>query len=90
MARGVVPRYKAVMRACLFAMVLIAFAAAPLRATETLRLPPSGQSLPLKDAPGARRANACASFGPRFVMVDGTGTCVRIGGSISIDTTIRR
>ncbi len=78
MARGGRPRYKAPMRTCVVALVLVPFAAAPLRATETLRLPPSG------------KANACASYGPRFVMVEGTGTCVRIGGSISIDTTIRR
>jgi hypothetical protein len=90
MARGGRPRYKAPMRTCVVALVLVPFAAAPLRATETLRLPPSGKALPLKGAGGAGKANACASYGPRFVMVEGTGTCVRIGGSISIDTTIRR
>ncbi len=37
--------------------------------------------LPLK---GAASGNACAAFGPGFVKVEGTDTCVHIGGSISV------
>jgi hypothetical protein len=29
--------------------------------------------------------NSCAAYGPGFVKVEGTGTCVQIGGSISVD-----
>jgi Porin subfamily len=36
---------------------------------------------PLKGATGS---NSCAAFGPGFVKVDGTDTCVKIGGAISI------
>ncbi len=36
---------------------------------------------PLKRAP-----NPCAAFGPGFVKVEGSDTCVRLGGSISIGT----
>jgi len=36
------------------------------------------------------KAGSCASYGPRFVMVEGTGTCVKIGGSVSVETTVRR
>lgn len=31
----------------------------------------------------ARGLNSCAAFGPGFVKVEGSDTCVRIGGSIS-------
>jgi hypothetical protein len=41
----------------------------------------SGRLLPLK-ASGA--GNPCAAYGPGFVRVDGTETCVKIGGAVSI------
>jgi hypothetical protein len=37
--------------------------------------------LPLK-ASGA--GNSCAAYGPGFVRVDGSETCVKIGGAVSI------
>jgi hypothetical protein len=42
---------------------------------------PSGRQLPLK---GAGTGNACAAYGPGFVKVEGTETCVKIGGAVSI------
>jgi hypothetical protein len=41
----------------------------------------SDRMLPVK---GANTANSCAAFGPGFVKIDGTGTCVKIGGAVSI------
>ena len=41
----------------------------------------SGKLLPLK---GTAVGNSCAAFGPGFVKVDGTETCVKIGGAVSI------
>jgi hypothetical protein len=41
----------------------------------------AGRLLPLK---GAAAGNSCAAFGPGFVRVDGTETCVKIGGTIGI------
>ena len=41
----------------------------------------SSRLLPLK---GAAAGNSCAAFGPGFVRVDGTETCVKIGGAVSI------
>lgn len=41
----------------------------------------SGRLLPLKRAGGS---NSCAEYGPGFAKVDGTGTCMKIGGAISI------
>jgi hypothetical protein len=43
----------------------------------------AGRQLPLKGA-GAGTGNACAVYGPGFVRVDGTQTCVKIGGAVSI------
>jgi hypothetical protein len=40
----------------------------------------SGRMLPVKPA-GA--GNACAAYGPDFVRVEGTETCVHIGGAVS-------
>jgi hypothetical protein len=42
---------------------------------------PSSRLLPLK---GAGTFNACAAYGPGFVKVEGTTTCVKIGGAVSI------
>jgi hypothetical protein len=41
----------------------------------------SGRQLPLK---GAGASNACAAFGPGFVKVEGTDTCMKVGGAIGI------
>ena len=41
----------------------------------------SGKVLPLK---GARSANSCAEYGAGFVKVEGTNTCMKIGGAISV------
>lgn len=41
----------------------------------------SDKLLPLK---GASSANSCAAYGAGFVKVEGSDTCVKIGGVISI------
>lgn len=80
-------------------LILLSFATTSATATESFRLPPAeraqagketSKALPLKGTSGAAKAGSCASYGPRFVMVEGTGTCVKVGGSISVDTSIRR
>ncbi len=53
---------------------------------------PSGSQKPDKPANSARlqplkragTGNPCAAFGADFVKVEGTGTCVKIGGAVSI------
>ncbi|WFU13749.1 hypothetical protein [Bradyrhizobium sp. CB3481] len=42
---------------------------------------PSGKVLPLKRP---NSANACAEYGAGFVRVEGTGTCMKIGGAIGV------
>ncbi|MFB6449128.1 hypothetical protein [Bradyrhizobium tunisiense] len=73
----------------LISLLTTSAVAEPLRLPLAER-PQAGTTVPLKGAPGKARAGSCATYGPRFVMVEGTGTCVQIGGSISIDTTGRR
>jgi len=41
----------------------------------------SGKTLPLK---GASSANSCAAYGPGFARVEGSDTCVKVGGAISV------
>jgi hypothetical protein len=38
--------------------------------------------LPLK---GASSGNSCAAYGPGFVKVAGSDTCVKAGGAVSVD-----
>jgi hypothetical protein len=39
---------------------------------------------------GARTDDSCAAFGAGFVRVDGTRTCVKIGGAVSIGVGVSR
>ena len=41
---------------------------------------PADKLPPVKSA----GSNPCAAYGPGFVKVDGTSTCVQVGGSISV------
>jgi hypothetical protein len=42
---------------------------------------PADRLPPLKQAGSV---NACAAYGPGFVKVEGTDTCVKIGGAVSL------
>jgi hypothetical protein len=42
---------------------------------------PLNKTLPLK---GATSRGSCAAFGPGFVKVEGSDTCVKLGGAISV------
>jgi hypothetical protein len=76
-------------------LILISLLTTSAAAAEDLRLPPperpqAGKVLPLKGTGGSAKAGSCAAYGRGFHLVESTGTCVKIGGSISIETTIRR
>ncbi|CAN7293110.1 hypothetical protein LJR220_001471 [Bradyrhizobium sp. LjRoot220] len=58
-----------------------ALAAEPSGHRKSGKTAPSGKLLPLK---GATSDNSCAAYGAGFVKVEGTGTCAKIGGAISI------
>jgi hypothetical protein len=47
----------------------------------------SGKVLPLK---GASSGNSCAAYGPGFVKVAGSDTCVKVGGAGSVDVGTSR
>jgi Porin subfamily len=50
-----------------------------LRLQKTDKVTASDKPLPLK-----RSNNACAEYGAGFVKIEGTNTCMKIGGAISI------
>jgi len=70
--------------------ILIALALAVLTASSAQAEPfsiqkrdplPASGKLPTKRA-GA--SNPCSAFGPGFVKVEGTETCVKVGGAVSV------
>jgi hypothetical protein len=79
------------MRSRLATVIVVSLLASPAMAQSSNppKLPKPAQSgktlpkpLPMKEAP---TANSCAAYGPGFVKLAGSDTCVQIGGSISID-----
>jgi len=74
------------MRIRLFVLVIASLFASPAIAQSSTspkpsKSPSSGKVLPMKRP---ATINSCAAFGPGFVKLEGTDTCVQIGGSISI------
>jgi Porin subfamily len=71
--------------------ILIAVLATSVAAAEQPGNPkpdkPVSRLLPLK-RDGA--ANACAAYGAGFIKLEGTDTCMRIGGNVSIEARGRR
>ncbi|MBV9564909.1 MAG: hypothetical protein JOY90_31345 [Bradyrhizobium sp.] len=50
----------------------------------TTRLP--GTTIPSRQLPlkGTTSATSCAAYGPGFVKVEGTNSCMKIGGALSV------
>jgi hypothetical protein len=77
---------------CLRFIVIAALSASPLMAQSSASLQSwASPKAPPKRAPdkvlpmkGTATVNSCAAYGPGFVKVEGTDTCVQIGGSIGI------
>jgi len=75
------------MRKTLLAIMALLLTGGAASAAEQTRQPksdkaaPSGKLLPMK---GATSRNSCAAYGPGFVRVEGSETCARIGGALSI------
>ncbi len=53
------------------------------------RLPRQTEPLPPSSAAKLPKANPCAAFGAGFVRAEGTDTCVKVGGSVSVGTSVR-
>lgn len=80
------------MRKSLLAVVAVVLSAsAALAGQPRLQKPEphatSGKVLPLK---GARSANSCAEYGAGFVKIEGSNSCVKIGGAVSIGAGVSR
>lgn len=63
-------------------LAVLAASSAPAQQSRDPKPDKSAASLPLR--PAKTTANPCAEFGPGFVRVEGSSTCVKIGGSISV------
>jgi len=70
------------MRNILIALALAVLTASSAQAESfSIQKRDTSSRLPTKRA-GA--SNSCSAFGPGFVKVEGTETCVKIGGAVSI------
>jgi hypothetical protein len=71
--------------------ILLAIVIAILPATIAAADPPGALKLdkatPTKLLPvkGANAGNDCAAYGPGFRKVEGTDTCVKVGGAVSVE-----
>ena len=45
---------------------------------------PSRTATSDKPLPARQNGNACAAYGPGFVKVNGSDTCVKVGGDMSV------
>jgi hypothetical protein len=72
------------MRTIFSVIVLAVLSASPASAQQFRDGKPDkpAKSLPLRPAKAA--ANACAAYGAGFVRIEGSSTCIKIGGAIGV------
>jgi hypothetical protein len=72
------------MRTIISVIILAVLSASAASAQQSRDGKPDKQakSLPLRPAKAA--ANPCAEFGAGFVRIEGSSTCIKIGGSIGV------
>ena len=77
------------MRSVLIIAAMLCVCSAKAESARPLKLDPptSDKALPLK---GKASSQSCAAYGRGFVRVEGTNTCVQIGGSLSVGVGVRR
>jgi hypothetical protein len=63
------------------ALPAVAAAAEQPRLQKSDKAATSGKPLPMKRS---NSANACAEYGAGFVKIEGTNTCMKIGGAVSV------
>jgi hypothetical protein len=73
------------MRTFLLAMIIAVGSGSAVPADPANRTKPD-YSTPLDRLPPAKSTagNPCAAFGPGFVKVQGTDTCVKVGGGVDV------
>ena len=74
------------MRKSLLVMMIVVLSSVAARAEQPRlqkadKTATSNKLLPLKRS---NSANACAEYGAGFVKIEGTNTCMKIGGAVSI------
>lgn len=78
----------------LSAVLAVTFAVPPVVAQTPTKpgADKSSASKPAAGAPGVKqiKRNPCAEYGAGFVQVQGSDTCVRIGGAVGVDVGISR
>ena len=76
------------MRTYSLAMIIAVLTNSTVLADPANRTKPD-YATPLDRLPPAKSAarNSCAAFGPGFVKVEGTDTCVKMGGSFRVDVS---
>jgi len=72
--------------AIMVALLPASLAAAEPSAAQKPDRPGSAKVLPLRNA---HTIDPCAAYGAGFVRVEGTDTCVKIGGAVSIGVGVR-
>ena len=68
----------------IFPVIVLALLSASAASAQQFRDDKPGKpakSLPLRPA---KAANPCAEYGAGFVRIEGSSTCVKIGGSLSV------
>jgi hypothetical protein len=77
-----------VILSCFITISVAAAAAETPKRPQGERLP-TGKALPSKRTAGA---NACAAYGAGFVRIEGTATCIKVGGwiDVGVATSSRR
>jgi hypothetical protein len=63
-------------------VAMLSASAAPAQQFRDGRPDKPAKSLPLRPAKAA--ANPCAEYGAGFVRIEGSSTCIKVGGSLSV------
>jgi hypothetical protein len=72
------------MRKSLPVIVALVLSAFTVQAGELAAPKPDGASGKLLPLKRATSSNSCAAYGPGFVKLEGTETCVKVGGAVSV------
>jgi hypothetical protein len=65
----------------LIVLAVLSASAAPAQQFRDGKPDKPAKSLPLRPKAAA---NACVEYGPGFVRIEGSSTCIKIGGSLSV------
>jgi hypothetical protein len=63
-------------------VAMLSASAAPAQQSRDGKPDRPAKSLPLRPAKAA--ANPCAEYGAGFVRIEGSSTCIKVGGSLSV------